>query len=132
MLLRKSFCAFPDEIDVRTLAQDLACCPNRIRNVFDTAHAPGAECGAVHNQSVELHLAFAIQKAATSGIESLIVLHYDNGFFGRIKSRASFFEHCPSSGDRITDAIQMCFNHFVGNCPCAAMNKKNGTITQSK
>ena len=132
MLLRKSFCAFPDEINMRALAQDFTCRSNGISDVFDAADASRAEGGAVHHQSIKLHFAFAIQKAAAPGVKGFVIFHYDNRFLDCIKSCATLFQNPASRGDCVPHAIQMCFNHVAGNGPRAAVNQKNRVIAQSK
>ena len=85
MLLCKSLRAFRHKIHMRALAQHLARSADGIGNVLHASHASGAESGAVHDEGIELHLAFAIQKAAAPGVEGLVVFHDDNRFFGGVE-----------------------------------------------
>ncbi len=93
-----------------------------MRNALDAAHASAAQRGAVHDEGIELHFAVAIEKAAAAGIESLVVFHDDDSFFDRIERRPATLEHAPARGHGVAHAVEMGFDHVVGNGPGAAMN----------
>ena len=89
MLGREAFGAFGYKVKVRTFAQNLACCANRIAQVLDATHSSGAQGCPIHDQGIKLHSAFAIEKCAVSGIEGFVVLHYDDSLLDCIKGAAS-------------------------------------------
>lgn len=121
MLCRKALGAFCDKINMRTVAKNLACCANRIPKPFDATNPSPAKRSAIHDERVELHLAIAIQKAASASVESLVVLHHNHGFFDRIESRAAAFEGSPSGVNGIAHAVKMRIDHVIGNSPGAAV-----------
>ncbi len=84
MLLSKAFGAFCNKVHMRTLAQYLAGCANRIRNVLDAADSAGTKRSSVHDQGIKLNLALAIQEAAATGIERFIVFHDDDSLLDRV------------------------------------------------
>jgi hypothetical protein len=90
--------------------------------VFDAAHSSGAQRGPIHYESVELNPAVAIQKAAASGIEGLIIFHFDYRFFDRVEGRAVALENCPSSFKGFAYALAMGFEQIIGNSPGATMD----------
>src|SRR4249920_3024298 len=73
------FRTFADEIDVRTLAENLARGAHGIAQALDTSHASGTERCAIHNEGVELDFSVSIQKAPSTGVEGLVVFHDDDG-----------------------------------------------------
>ncbi len=87
---------------------------------------PPRKRGAVHDEGIELHFAVAIEKAAAPGVESLVIFHDDDSFFDRIERRAAALKHPPTRSHGIAHAIEMGFDHVVGNGPGAAMNNQNG------
>src|SRR5437899_5498193 len=117
--------AFADKIHVRTLAENLAGGAHRIAQPLDTADASGAERGSVHDERIELDFAVAIEEAAASGVEGLVVFHDDDGFLDGIERRAAAFEHAPSRGQRVGHAAEVRVDHVVGYGPSAAMNDQN-------
>ena len=50
----------------------------------------------------------------------------DDGFFDRIESGAAAFEHTPSGSGGIADAVEMGFDHVVGDGPGTAVYDQNG------
>ena len=121
--------AFGDEINVRAFAQNLAGGAHRIAQVLDASHAPGAKRGAVHDQGIELHFAVAVEEAAASGIESLVVFHDDDGFFDSVERRAAALEHAPSRSQRVVDTVDVGVDHVIGHGPGAAMNDQDGIMS---
>ena len=122
--------AFADEINVRAFAQNLARGAHRIAQALDAADAAGAERGAVHDEGVELDFAVAIEKAAASGVEGLVVFHDDDGFLDGVERRAAALEHAPSRSQRVGDAANVGVDHVIGHGPRAAVNDQNGISRQ--
>ena len=76
--------AFSDEIDVRTLTQDLARCTHWISQPFHAANSSSAQSGSIHDERVELHFAVAVEEAAATGVEGLVIFHNDDCFLDRV------------------------------------------------
>ena len=125
MLGGKALRAFGYEINVWAVAENLAGGTNRVAQTLDAADATTAQGRAVHDEGVELHFAVAVQKAAASGVEGLVVFHHDDGFFDRVEGRAAIFQGAPSGSGGVAHAVEMCFDHVVGNRPGAAVNDQN-------
>src|SRR3984957_3053280 len=120
------FRALADKINVGTLAQNFSRGTDGIAQMLDASHSAGAQSRAVHDEGVELDPAVAIQKAAASGIERLVVFHNDDGFFDGVEGRAATVEHAPSSGESIRDTADVGIDHVLGHGPGAAVNNENG------
>ena len=99
--------------------------------MLDTSHTTGAESGAVHDEGVELDFSVAIQKAAASGVEGLVVFHDDDGFLDGIECRAAALEHAPSCGQRIVHTADVGVDHVVRHSPGAAVNNQHRIGWQS-
>ena len=80
MLGGKAFGALRDEIHMRALAEDFAGGTNRIPDMLHAAQAAGAYRSPVHDESIELNLAFTVEEAAAARIESIVIFHDDHGF----------------------------------------------------
>src|SRR5271166_3304781 len=132
MLRRKPLRTFAHKIHMRTLTQDLPRRPHGIPHTLHAAHAAGAQSGTVHDQSIELNLAIAIQKAASAGIEDLVILHDDHSLFDSIERRASVLEHAPACRKSIPHSEQMRLNHVIGHGPGAAVNYEYGISRQEE
>ena len=117
--------AFGDEINVRTLAENLARGAHGIAQALDASHAAGAERGAVHDEGVELDFSVAIQKAAASGVEGLVVFHDDDGFLDGVERRAAALEHAPSRSQRVVHAADVGVDHVIRHGPRATVNHQN-------
>ena len=114
--------AFTHEVDVRTLAENLARGAHGIAQALDTSHASGAERCAVHNEGVELNFSVSIQKAPSTGVEGLVVFHDDDRFLDGIESRASAIKHAPSRSARVGHAMNVGVDHVIRHGPRAAVN----------
>src|ERR1019366_8618984 len=121
----KTFGAFSDKIDVRTVAKNLPGGANRVAQTFDATHSAAAEGRAVHDEGVELHLAVAVQEAAAAGVKGFVILESDHGFFDRIERGAATFERAPSCRGSIAHAVEVRLDHVVGNGPGAAVYDQN-------
>jgi hypothetical protein len=121
----ETFRALCHKIDVRALAENLAGGAHGIAQALDTSDASGAECGSVHDESVELDSPVAVQEAAASGIEGLIVFHDDDGLLDGIDRRAAALEHAPSRSQRVPHALYVGVDHLIRHGPRAAMNHQN-------
>src|SRR5580692_5489438 len=132
MLGSKAFGAFSDKIDVRAVAENFARGANRVAQAFDASDAAAAQSCAVHDEGVELHLAVAVQEAATSRVEGFVVFESDHGFFDGVEGRAATFQSAPSRGGRIAHSVEVRLNHVVGNIPGTAVNDQNGIGWQAK
>ncbi len=126
----ESFGAFGDEINVRTLAENFAGGAHGIAQALDASHAAGAERGAVHDEGVELDFAVAVEEAAASGVEGLVVFHDDDGFLDGVERRAAALEHAPSRSQRVGHAVDVGVDHVIGHGPRATMNDENGISWQ--
>jgi hypothetical protein len=69
-----------------------------------------------------------IQKAATSGVEGLVVLHDDNGLLDGIERRTAVLEHAPSRGQRVVYASEVGVDHVIGHGPRPAVNDQNRIV----
>ena len=78
-----------------------------MRKALNAANASGAQGRSIHDEGVELHFAVAIEEAAATRVESLVVFHDDHGFFDRIERRPATFEHAPARGHRVAHAVEM-------------------------
>ncbi len=125
MLGGKTFSAFGDEIDVRAVAENLAGGANRIAQALDATYAAAAQGRAIHDEGVELDFAVAVQETAAAGVEGFVVFENDDGFFDRVKSRAAAFQNAPSGSGGVAHAVEVSFDHVVGNGPGTAMNYQN-------
>src|SRR5882724_8447121 len=105
VFLRKTLRTFAYEVHMRTFAENLARGANRILHAFDAAHSTGAQRGAIHEQRVHFNFAFAVEKTATAGVKSFVVLQNDDGFFHRIESRSATLEHAPTRCERVANTI---------------------------
>src|SRR5579872_6891270 len=99
--------------------------------MFNAADSSCAEAGSIHDQRIELHFAFAIQKTAPAGVKSFVIFHDDDSFFNRVEGGPVFFEHTPSRRYRVAHTVQMSFDKFVGNGPRAAVYDQNWMIFQA-
>ena len=131
MLGREALSPFGDKVHMRAVAQNFARRADRIGDALDTAHAAGAQSGAVHDERIELHLAVAIEKAAATRVEGLVVFHDDHSFLDRIERRSTAFEHPPARSHGVAHTVEMSFHHVIRNGPGAAMNDQN-RIVQGK
>src|SRR5947209_5059419 len=113
--------ALSDEVDMRAFAQDLARSAHRVAQVLDASHTTGAKRGTIHDQGVELHAAIAVEEAAASGIEGLVVFHDDDSFFDGIEGGAAALEHPPSRGDGIIDTADSGLNHVIWHGPRSSL-----------
>ena len=98
--------------------------------MLDTSDAAGAKRGAVHDESVELDSSVAIQKAAATGIEGLVILHDDDGLLDGVEGRATLLEHAPSRSQRVVHAAEVGVDHVIGHGPSTAVNDENGISRQ--
>jgi hypothetical protein len=110
---------------VRTLAENLAGGAHGIAQALDASHAAGAERGSIHDECVELDFAVAIEKAAASRVESLVVFHDDDGFLDGVERGAAKFEHAPSRSQSVADAANVGVDHVIRHGPRAPMNHQN-------
>jgi len=113
-----------------TVAQDFAGHPHRIAQMFDAAHASRAQAGTVHDQSIELHLAFAIQKAAAAGVEAFVIFQDHNRLLDRVERAALAVEHIPAGSPSFFDPQEMRPNDVVRNRPGAAVHYQYGIDRQ--
>src|ERR1700685_4626867 len=126
MLRGKLLGAFADKINVRTLTQNLPPRAPRIAHPLPAPHAASPQRGALHDERVELHPAIAVEKAAASRVESLVVFHDDNGFLNRVQRRPATLQHAPSRSQRVVHAANVRLDHVVRHSPRAAMHHENG------
>jgi hypothetical protein len=113
------------KINMGTVAQDFSGGANWIAQALDATHAAATQGRTVHDKSIELNLAVAVQEAAASGVEGLVVLHHDYGFFDRVQGGTAAFEREPSGGNGIAYAIKVRFNHVIRDGPSSAVDDKN-------
>jgi hypothetical protein len=118
----ESLRAFGDEVNVGTLAENLARGANRIRDALNASHATGSQSAAVHDEGVELNLAVAIEETAAAGVESLVVFHDDYSFFDGVEGRATALEDAPSCSSGVADAVEVSVHHVIRNGPSAAVD----------
>src|SRR5215472_11754517 len=100
--------------------------------MFNAADAARAKCCAVHDQRVELDFSLAIQEAASTSVEGLIVFHHDHRFFDRVEGRPAPFENAPSTRERVPHTISVSFDKVVGNGPGTAVDDENWILRQSE
>ena len=112
-----------DEVDVRALVEDEARGLDWIAEAFDAGDPAGAERCAIHEQGVELDVAVAGEKAASAGVEGLVVFKdSDSGFYG-LDGGGAVFEEGVADGERIGDAEPVGFDHVVGDGPGTAVDE---------
>ena len=70
-------------------AENFAGGADGIAEVLDASYASGAQGGSVHDESVELDFAFAVEEGASAGVESVVVFHDDNGLLDGVEGGAS-------------------------------------------
>ena len=128
MLLREAFRAFGNEVNVRTFAEYLARSSNRIGDVIHTTDAARAKRGAVHDEGIELDLAFAIEEAATASVKGLVIFHNDDSFLGSFERGATFLKDAPSGSDRIAHAVEVCFDEIVRDRPRPPWMRRTGLL----
>src|SRR3954453_3860376 len=107
---------------MRAAAQNFPGRTHGIAQPLYTTHSSGAQCGAVHNERIELYLSVSIQKAAASGVKSFVVFHDNHGFLDRVERRTAAVEYTPTRSHGVTHAAQMSFHHVVRDGPGATMN----------
>src|SRR5208282_893000 len=122
MLGGKALGAFRHKIDMRAVAKNFAGGANRVAQALDATDAAAAQGRTVHDESVELHFAIAVQETAAAGVEGFVVLENDDGLFDRVQSRAAAFEGAPSRGNGIAHTVEVRFDHVVGNGPGSAVD----------
>jgi len=126
----KPFRPFRDKIYMRTFTQNLARGANRIRKMLYAANAASAKRGSVHDEGVELYLALAIEKAAATRVEGLVIFHDDDSFFDRIERCVTPLKDTPALGERFAHAVQVRFDKRVRNGPRASVDEQNWVIRQ--
>src|ERR1043166_5407506 len=125
MLRREPFRALRDKVHMRAIAQNLPRCPNRVPQPFNTPDAAGTQGRAIHNERIELYFAVAVQKAATASVKGFVIFHDNDSFLNRVERRPAGFKYAPASSHGIANAIEMGFDHVIGNGPGTAMNYQN-------
>jgi hypothetical protein len=113
--------AFGYEIDVWTVAENLAGGANRISQTLDASYAAAPEGRTVHDEGVELNFTVAIQEGAAAGVEGLVIFEDDDCFFDRIQGRTATFEDAPSSSGGVAHTVEVRVDHIVGNGPGSAV-----------
>src|ERR1700682_2168875 len=126
MLPGEPFRALSHEVHMRAITENLAGGADGIGDTLHTAHTSAAQRSSVHDERIELHFAVAIQKAAATRVKGLVIFHDDHSFLDGIERCPATFQHAPTRGHCIANAIEMGFDHVIGNGPGAAMNYKNG------
>src|SRR5262249_16138977 len=120
------FRAVGDKVDMRAFAENLARGPHRVGDVLDASDAACAESAAVHDERVELNPSVRIQKAATSGVEGLVVFHHDDSRFHGIERRPTLLKHAPTLRGGVAYALQVVVDNVVRHRPGAAMDYQDG------
>ena len=123
VLLRESLRAASDEVHMRAVGQNLLGSANRIANMFDAAHAAGAQRGAVHHAGIELHPAIHVQERPTARVKRLVVFHMHDGGFYRVKAASAFLQHRETRGRGGAHALQMRLNRVIGDRPGPAVDQ---------
>jgi hypothetical protein len=98
--------------------------------MLHASHAPRPKRIAIHDERIELYLAFPVQETASSGIESLVFLHDDHSGFNCVEGGSTAFENAPTSIDGIPNTIEVGLDKVVWDGPCAAVDDKYGMIAQ--
>jgi hypothetical protein len=119
------------KVHVRTIAQNLSRRPYRVAQPLNTTNAASAQGGAIHDERIQLHFAVAIKKAAAAGVKGLVIFHDDHSFLDSVERRTAPFQHAPTCSHGVEHAIQMGFDHVIGNGPGTAVNYKD-RISQEK
>src|ERR1035441_307920 len=99
---------------MRAVAENCAGGANRVAQTFDASDAAAAQGRAVHDESIELYLAIAIQETATAGVEGFIVFENHHGFFDGVESGAAAFQHVPSGGGGVAHTVYRSEERRVG------------------
>ena len=124
MLLSEALGAGPDEVNVRALGENFSGHADGIADVLHAADAAGAQSGAVHHQSVELHPAVHVEEGAAAGVEGLVLLHGDHRSFDRVEATASALQQLPALGGSSLHAAKMVLDGIVGDRPGSAMDQQ--------
>src|SRR5581483_776722 len=130
VLAREALGALADEVNMRAVAENLARQADRIRDVLDTTHAASPQRGSFHDQSVQLHLAVAIEEAAPPGVKCLVIFHDDDRLLDRVQSGATALENAPPLGRCLADTLQVRLYHVIGNRPGATMHYQDRICRQ--
>jgi hypothetical protein len=125
MLGGETFRAFSYEIYMRTLTQNFTGGAHWIAQTLDAAYASGAQGCAFHDERVELHFAVAIEEAAASGIEGLVVFHDHDGFFDGVERGAAAAQYLPACGLGVADSVEVSLDHVIWNGPGASVDNQN-------
>src|ERR1035437_1918125 len=88
----KALGAFGHKIDVRAVAKNFPGGANRVAQALHATDATAAQGRAVHDESVELHLAVAVQETAAASVEGFVVLENDHGFFDCVQGGSAAFQ----------------------------------------
>lgn len=122
VLVGEFFRAAGDQHHVLTVFQDCARQADGIVNMFDCGDCAGFQRVAIHQDRVELHVAFAIQVRAISGVERGVVFQNHNSGFDGVNRGAAGGKNFPSGFERALDSGAAGFHRFVGDVPGAAVN----------
>src|SRR3954451_20754932 len=98
--------------------------------MLNSTDAAGTQRVAVHDESVELNFAFAIEKAAATSVKGLVIFHDDDGFLDGVESGAGLLQNAPTGGDSVPHAIDVGVDHVGRNSPGATMNHQNTIVRQ--
>src|SRR5258708_4404182 len=109
---------------MRALVEDEARGLDWIAEALDASDPASAERGAIHEQGVELDVAVAGEKAASAGVEGLIVFENSDSGFDGFDRTGAVFQQGVADGEGIGDAEPVGFDHVVGDGPGSAVHEE--------
>ena len=90
---------------------------NGVADALDRRYGAGPEARAIHDDGVELDVAFAVQVRTDAGIECGVVLQHHDGRFDGVERGAAALEDFPSGFECAAAPIAAVLNGFVGDVP---------------
>ena len=107
-----------------TVLEDSAGETDRIADALQGGDRAGAKSRAVHDDGVAFDAAVEIEMRAEAGVENGLVFKDNDGGFDGVERGAAASKNGPAGFESAAAAGIACFDGFVGNIPCAAMDDK--------
>src|SRR6185437_5383548 len=98
--------------------------------MLNSTDAASTQRVAVHDESVELNFAFAIEEAAATSVKRFVIFHDDDSFLDSVEGGAALLQNAPTGGHSVAHAIDVGVDHIGRNSPGATMNHQNRIFGQ--
>ena len=85
---------------------------------------PGFQVTALHDRSIELHLAGLVEVGAAAGVERRVVLEDPDHTLDDVERRASRLKEAPALHESLGDSRTMRPDAAIGHVPRAAVNRE--------